>query len=782
MRLSAAFLAICVAIPLAGEIPGPSPLFSWPAYPEAGSPDLANPAGYALLPDLGLEIALTVSDSTVETPDRVALTLPGAGISGWWCDDLGLRRFDTGLGADLFEGMASFGLGYSWYDPTAPNSPWKGAKAWSLGFLVRPLPYAGLGAVRRSGVDPAGDEIDPEYRIGLAIRPAGRFLTLVGNYRLESDDADDQLTGGLELRAVRGLALRVEAGEEHVRAGLGLELGSAQLSSAGTVDDQGDYQGGRVSLRLTSMPREDLLQGGGRYVRLTPGEAGELRTRSFLGPVRPCFTDRLLLLDRMASDPSVAGVVLDITGGVGNLAQAEELREALRRIRSRGGRIFVYAEGLDNAGYYVATIAERIYLHPGGHVEFLGLSSFGLFARDLLDRIGIYPDLQHIGRYKSASDMFTRSDMSDAQREASRALIEAQQNELVRGVSSGWGLEPAQLRLAMEGGPHTASAALRAGLISEIAHKDEVEELIEEVIDGDVSMESLDRYAASLPAEDPWKPADHVAVLVASGAIVNGESGPGGFMGGAALGDESFARMVEQAMSEPGVRALVVRIDSPGGDALASENLLHALEGAGERVPIVVSMGWVAASGGYYMACGADRIFADRMTITGSIGIIGGKFAFGGMLDSLGVTVEEVPGAARSGMGSSLRRYTEEERQRYMEMLQDGYRLFAGRVAQGRGMSFEEVDSIGRGRVWAGSDALDIGLVDANGGVLDAIREAGRLAGMEPGRMPEVRVYPTPDFPGSIGLPGPFGAGAASVLELLGRERTLYLMAPFVVE
>ncbi|MGM0626707.1 MAG: signal peptide peptidase SppA [Candidatus Fermentibacterota bacterium] len=776
-------LALLVAFAVfAGPIAGPQPLFSWPAFPEAGSPDLANPAGYVLQPDVGLQVGLTLSDSTVESPDRAALLLPGAGISGWWCDDQGLRRFDTGFGAEILEGMASFGLGYTWFDPTASDSPWEGASAWTLGFLVRPVPYAGLGAVRRSGVEVADGNIDPEYRLGVALRPAGRLLTLTGSYRLESDDADDEITGGLELRALEGLALRLEAGEDHFRGGLALEMGSAQLASAGTVDDGGEYQTGRLALSLTSRPRENLLQGGGRFVRFTPGQTDELRTRAFFGPVEPCFTDRMLMLDRMAGDPDVAGVILDITEGVGNLAQAEELREALRRIRSRGGRIYVYSEGLGNASYYVATLAKGIYMHPSGGVSFLGLSSFGLFARDLLDRLGIHPDLQHIGRYKSASDMFTRSDMSDAQREATRALLEAEQAELIRGVANGWGLEPAQLRLAMENGPHTARQALEAGLVSDIAHRDEVEDLIEADLGREIGVESLEEYRASIPVEDPWRRDDHVAVLVASGAIVNGESGPGGFMGGAALGDESFGKMVQRALAAPGVRALVVRIDSPGGDALASENMLHALDRAGEKVPVVVSMGGVAASGGYYMACGADMIFADRTTITGSIGIISGKFSFGGTLDSIGVAVEEVPGAARSGMGSPFRRYTPEERERRMEMLWDGYRLFVSRVAEGRGMTYEEVDSIARGRVWAGSDALEIGLVDRNGGVLDAVREAGRMVGMDRVRAEDVRVYPTPDFPGTISLPGPFGAGAETVLDLLGEERTLYLMAPFVME
>jgi protease-4 len=772
-------LAISLAsVAVAGGLPGPEPLFDWPAYPEVGDPDLVNPAGYALFPDVGLSIGLCYTDSSLEEPDRVSLRFPEGGISGWWCDDQSLRRFDTGAGMELFGGMSAVGVGYTWFDPTVDNSPWEGRKGWQLGYLLRPTEWLSLGAVRRSGADVAGEDIDPVYRLGAAGRPMGDRLTLVCNYQLESDHADDLISGGLEYRPLYGLSVSAEIGEDFVKAGLSTELGNLTLSGTTRTDDS-ELSGGGARIVLTSRARENLLRRGGRFVRFTPGEMEEERSRPFLGSVRPCFTDRMLLLHRLVEDPSVEGVILDVKKGTGSLAQAEELRGALERLRSRGKRIYVFLEDAGNADYYVASLADEIYLHPGGGVSFLGLSSFGFFVRDFLDRVGIYPDMMHIGKYKSASDMLTRSSMSDAQREATMAYLSSSQEELVRGVSAGRGLDPAQLRLLVETGPHTPTRAVQAGLVDATAHCDEVKDRVEADLGRGVSVVPLERYSLEIPVEREWGVRRHVGVVVATGMIFQGESGVA-FPLGRALGSESYAEMVEHAVSQPGVAALVVRIDSPGGDALASEDMLHAMERARERVPVVVSMGSVAGSGGYYMACGADQIFADHMTLTGSIGVITGKFSIRDMLASLGINAEEVAGAPRSGMWSMLRRFTEEEREVQRQLLEDSYQMFVERVAEGRGMTYSQVDSVARGRIWSGDDALQMGLVDRIGGVADAVMAAARMGGVKADPVPMVRIYPEPSFPGEIGLPG--SMALSDMVDLLGTTGPLYLMQPVVIE
>jgi protease-4 len=368
--------------------------------------------------------------------------------------------------------------------------------------------------------------------------------------------------------------------------------------------------------------------------------------------------------------------------------------------------------------------------------------------------------------------MLTRSNMSDSERRATTELLESFQEELARGIADGRGLEPGQLREIMETGPYTAGRALDAGMVDGICYRDQVAD----EIGGDPEVLALDEYAAAIPSTDTWGPAGHIAVVTATGYIERGESGTS-FPMGRMMGSGTICTVLREAASQPGARAVVLRIDSGGGDALASADMYHAVEQVMEDMPVIVSMGGVAASGGYYMACGADRIFADRMTVTGSIGIISGKFVFGEMLDSLGINMEEITIGPMASMNSPFRRYSDSERDRAFQLMSDGYELFVRTVAESRDMTFEEVDSLGRGRIWSGSDALEIGLVDEVGGISDAVMYAAAISGMDTGDIPEIRVYPTPEFPGTISAPG-FGV-SSEILDYFGGERLLYLMQPF---
>ena len=289
----------------------------------------------------------------------------------------------------------------------------------------------------------------------------------------------------------------------------------------------------------------------------------------------------------------------------------------------------------------------------------------------------------------------------------------------------------------------------------------------------------MENYAASIPVDDEWGPGSHIAVVVATGFINRGQSGSS-FPLGRVMGSETVCDLLREAASQTGVQAIVLRIDSPGGDALASADIHHAVERIRREVPVIVSMGGVAASGGYDIACGADRIFADRMTVTGSIGIITGKFSFGGMMDSLGINVEEVSTGPMASMNSPFRPYTDRERGRVFDLMEDGYNTFVETVARGRDMTADEVDSIGRGRIWSGTDALEIGLIDEYGGIVDAVYYAAELTGMDIDQKPEVLIYPTPSFPGNIAFPG-FGV-SESLLEFLGSDQVLYLMQPLLIE
>ncbi len=760
--------------------PGPNEVFNWVAYPEAGNPELVNPAGFSFVNSLRLRLGMAASDSTFEGFDRVSIAFPGAGISGWWDDEVSMRKFTISSSMNIFENTASIGVGYTWFDPTVKSSPFSGKNFYTLGMIVRPLEWFSFGLVRRGGMDLPGDvDVEASYRAGFAVRPLGEDLTIVSDLETGTKFEDYRFSAGVEFRPMEGLAIRADAGEDYLSLGLEAGFGGAALSYGATSDDNYSYSSSRGDITFSAGPGPNMFEPSGIFVRFETGHFDELRQRPFLGSIQPCFTETALLLDRIASDNSVSGVIVDIRGSVGSLAQAEEIRTLLQRVSESGKKVYFYVEDISNGGYYLASCGSSIWIHPGGSVRFIGLASAGFFLRDFLDRFGIYPDLLHIGEYKSASDMLTRSDMSEAQRRATSALLESLQSELIAGVANGKGFEPAQLHTIMNAGPYTATRAVTAGMVEGICYQDEVEERISDELGREISVVSIENYSASIPADDEWGPDSHIAVVVATGFINRGKSGSS-FPLGRVMGSETLCDDLREAASQTGVQAIVLRIDSPGGDALASADMHHAVEIIRREIPVIVSMGGVAASGGYEMACGADRIFADRMTVTGSIGIITGKFSFGGLMDSLGINVEEVSTSPMASMSSSFRPYTDIERSRVFDLMEDGYNLFVETVAQGRGMTFEQVDSIGRGRVWSGMDGLEIGLVDECGGVVDAVYYAARLAGMDIGEVPEVLIYPSPSFPGNIELPG-FGV-SENLVEFFSSEQVLYLMQPISIE
>lgn len=771
-----AILLILAGSVTAADEPGPSPIFDWTAYPEAGGPDLVNPAGFGFLRDLQIRIGYAASDSAFEGFDRVSLALPGAGLSGWWEDDQDMRKFTFSSGFEVLGGNASLGIGYTWFDPTVRNSPFSGEDLFTVGMMVRPLDWLSLGMVRRGGVDLQGDDdVDPSYRAGVGLRPLGAGLTLTADLETGEDFEDYQLSAGMEYRPMEGLALRADFGEDRISLGLEAGMGTTALSAGAVSDQDYGYSSSRGEVAFLASPGEDLFRPRGVLVRFRADGWDELRQRPFLGSVRPCFTDVAVLLLRLAEDDGVSGVLVDIRDSGLSPARAEELRYLLERFRNAGKSVWFYIEDGSGDEYYLASMGDGVWIHPAGYVSFMGVSSQAFFLRDFLDRLGIYPEFMHIGEFKSASDMLTRSDMSESQRIATTALIESFQDEMVAGVSRGRDLDPSQISDMIATGPYSAGRALDDGLVDGICYLDQVPE----EIGGGMRVMDLWDYASAMPDGDEWGPEGHIAVVVATGSIMRGESGSS-FPIGRVMGSESVCDALEHAASQPGVRAIVLRIDSGGGDALASSDMHHKVEMIRESIPVIVSMGDVAASGGYYMACGADRIFADRMTVTGSIGIISGKFVFGDMLDSLGITYEEMETGPMSAMYSPFQRYTDRERARAMELLQDGYDLFVNTVAEGRGMAYGEVDSVGRGRIWSGSDALEIGLVDELGGVADAVMYASRITGMEGTEVPEVRVYPSPDFPGTMSVPG-FGV-SEDVLDYLGDRRMLYLMQPMILD
>jgi protease IV len=437
-------------------------------------------------------------------------------------------------------------------------------------------------------------------------------------------------------------------------------------------------------------------------------------------------------LEAVAEDPRVPGLALRVGGPPGGLAKALALRRALDAVRARGKRVVAWAESLDLESLYVASAADRLWIPETGRVVALGLRADGFYLRDLLARIDVKPEVVRVGTHKSAAEMLTNDRMSDAQREQLEAILGDTFDVLVEGIATGRGLDPTAVRERIDRGLFGAPAAREAGLVDDLVYRDALEERLEreaaresalpsaaEWMDARVLANARDAGGARAWIAGPPR----IAYVFASGAIGRGRGGRG-------IASREFEERLGRIAEDRRVRGVVLRIDSPGGDALASDLLWRAVRVLRREKPVIASLAEVAASGGYYLASAADRVLAEAATITGSIGVIGGKLDLSGLYRRLGVGVDAVEVGDRAGLHSSARGFTAAEREAVGGEMRELYATFLARVAEGRGLAVDAVERVAEGRVFTGRRALAHGLVDTLGGPLEALREVRQRAGL----------------------------------------------------
>ncbi|HTF32921.1 MAG TPA: signal peptide peptidase SppA [Myxococcota bacterium] len=487
--------------------------------------------------------------------------------------------------------------------------------------------------------------------------------------------------------------------------------------------------------------RRHLSRDGGLWldVRIGPG-LQELRPTAlpFAPPGGAGLLDLLRTLQCAAEDGRVDGVLLRFEGAAPGLSQVLALRRAVEAIRASGKPVAAYADALGIAEYWIASAASSIWLPESGALFLVGLRAESTFVRSLLERFAIEPEILRLGAYKSAAEPFTREGMSPEQREQLEALLDDFYTGLVEAIAKGRGLAPEAVRSRIDAGPYHAVAAREAGLIDRSLYPDEIEDALATLTPGraaddkrPVRLAPAASYLALRAADVGWRPLlsdlPRIAYVVASGLIRRGSGARG-------IGSDAFRTLLERLAKDDGVRGIVLRVNSPGGDGLASDLLWRAVRKARQKKPVVVSMGDVAASGGYYVACGADAVFAEATTVTGSIGVVGGKVNLSELYRRVGISKEAVERGARAGMLSESRAFTADERAALRGELAHVYDTFVRRVAEGRGIEPAQVERAAGGRVWSGLRAQALGLVDAIGGPLEALREARRRAGLVEGQ------------------------------------------------
>ncbi len=709
---------------------------AWSMAGDDGAPSLwRNPGNLALDPDPSWAL---IYDSAMETDgasgfSAVGNTGPlamGVSYSGgpldptWWTVSSGLAlRLDREL---------SLGVHLGWQIPEGIDNNFA---TWDTGLSWRPLPWLGAGAVFQNIGVSERPGISPRSGAGLVFRPWGDRAQLgvdVFATDLDTDQPGLLAQGTLRVEPVDGLVLRAY-GDQEGRVGGGLEVwfGRVGAGAHGLSPLDGSTAPVALAYARSERPARRLMGGGKQVPEFEFDKSFPYQpVGSILSRAGESYTSLLFRMERAVEDPDVAGILLKLDATPFSMAQIEELRTLMADARAHGKPVVAYLDrASSNSAYLLATSADRVYLHPAGGIDLVGLSAEIQYFRGAFDLVGVEPQFAKRSKYKSAPEGYTDYGASPAAKEQMDALLDDLHGHFVDHVAKDRQRTPEQVQRLLDNGPYSAREAEDKGLVDGLCYEDELPKRLDPLLPKGFDFD--DSYATELGVPG-WKARHEVALIYVTGAIVSGPSSPPGLFGGGwTAGSETVTRQLQRAAAEDSVKAVVLRVDSPGGSAFASDEIWRAVELVKLRgKPVIVSMGGVAASGGYYVSAGADAIFAEPTTITGSIGVYSGKFSIGGLYEKLGITTELYTRGRNAGMYATSRPMDEVEFAAMDRMVGETYNQFKERVAEGRGLSEEEVEAVAQGRVWSGQDALEQGLVDELGGLRSAIERAELEAGI----------------------------------------------------
>ncbi|MEI7700256.1 MAG: signal peptide peptidase SppA [Planctomycetia bacterium] len=478
-----------------------------------------------------------------------------------------------------------------------------------------------------------------------------------------------------------------------------------------------------------------------------------------LGDVSDSLPSVLNRLKQAGTDKTIRGVILKLDSLDIGWARLNELQTAIAAVRAMGKPVWARMNDGGNKEYLLATACDRILMPESGTLSLTGLRAEVTFYRNLFEMLDIQADMLRVGAFKSAAEPYTRAEMSKEFREEMEAILDDHFLDMVGQIATARKLPEDKVREAIDIALLPAAKAREVGLIDVLAYEEELKALLGELdANADIRLRpdykkpkpdtELDLFSLmkmlSGPAESSGSVQPRIAVLTLEGAISSGSdptsllTGPGG------INSDQIVPVIHKLAEDDNVKAIVLRVDSPGGSALASDLIWHALEASGK--PVVASMGDTAASGGYYISMGAERIFAEPGTLTGSIGVLGGKIAVEGLMNKLGVTTSVIKRGKNSGVMSLTSAFEDSERETMQNMLNEIYGQFTRKAAAGRKMEYEKLEALARGRVYTGRQALAVGLVDQLGTLGDAIAYARQLVGDTDGKL-ELENLPAPQSP-----------------------------------
>lgn len=677
-----------------------------------------NPAGLGVSKGINAIYFHTLSGET-GGDNAFFISTGGAGFGAEFVDQkMAFTKYTLSEGIKLSNGIY-LGTGYSWFSSKDKN--YDSLSSWDIGLLCRPSNSLSFGLVTRNLNHPSfnGVRTDRTYDVSLAIRPYTNRITLSLNSSLQEGKSlkNSDYNLALDLEPIDGMLLRGSYNKDHsFEVSIGIGFSQFGVGTYRRFDENRKGDGGGIYAQLSSETYRSRFQTG-KYVL-------EMDT-----------TDTNLLM-KAKNDRTIDGIILKSNLGDYGMGVAQEMRDAISDFKSSGKKALCYMEMADNKEYFVASACDKIYLNPAGTLSLYGLRSEVTSYKGLLDKLGIKADLYRIGKYKSASEMLTDESMSDAHRESLNSMLDALNDQMVSGIAESRKVPASKVQEWIDNGPYTPGEAKKADLVDDLIYSDQLDDFTKQVVGKRVDKISSEEYSSRKFYRYDWREKPRVAVIYASGMMLPGRS-----ITPSIMGSDTIAEAVKKARLDDSIKAIVLRIDSGGGSVFASDLIWREVTLTKGKKPFIVSMGDTAASGGYYIACPADTIVAEPGTITGSIGIITGKFDLHGLYDKLGINKEIIKRGKNSDIYTNYDGFTDEQKEIVERQMQELYQSFVSKVADGRKMKEEAVEAIAQGRVWTGRQAKENGLVDRLGGLQLAMSIAKEKAKIKD-KTPEIIELP----------------------------------------
>ena len=464
---------------------------------------------------------------------------------------------------------------------------------------------------------------------------------------------------------------------------------------------------------------------------------------NFLERRPPTLRTLVESIDRAAADSNVKGLVVRVSSlPASGWGQVQELRDAITRFRASNKPAYAHLEFCGNKEYYLASACTKVYAVPTALLDVTGLEAEVTFFRGTLDKLGVEAQFEGVGKYKNAPNQFTEKGFTEPHREQMDALLDSFYGEYVSAVAKARGWTREKVQEVIDAGPYDGVTAQKAGLVDELLYRDQLDERL-----AGADAIGPARYVRGSRGGFGYDGRPQVAIVYVVGEIVPGESQTSA-LGGSFAGSDTVAKAIRQARKDTSIKAILLRVDSPGGSGTASDVIWREVQLARAQKPVVVSMGDVAASGGYFIAMGSHAIVAQPGTITGSIGVFGGKMSLRGLYDKIGLNKEILKRGQHADLFTEYRPWTDEERGKVRQMMTAFYKEFVTKAAEGRKKKYEDIDAVAQGRVWTGKEALQHGLVDRLGGMDVAVDLAKERAGIRKDQ--EVRLVVMPERKGLL--------------------------------